>query len=155
MVEPFGKDIKQRTFIAKPPEEVYEAIISGDSWNRFFTHDTEINPQPGGKIVWRWKDWGPNFYCGKAEGKVLRAKKPTTFAFQWYPVGRDNPTTVTFELTGEHGGTVVLLTEAGYPDTPESREMILECATGWGEALTLLKFYIEKGVVYVQPKKSI
>ena len=24
----------------------------------------------------------------------------------------------------------------------------MECATGWGEALALLKFYLEHGVVY-------
>jgi len=32
--------------------------------------------------------------------------------------------------------------------------MILECASGWGEALTLLKFYIEHGIVYAQLKKD-
>jgi hypothetical protein len=31
--------------------------------------------------------------------------------------------------------------------------MMLECASGWGEALTLLKFYIEKGLVYTGPEK--
>ena len=31
--------------------------------------------------------------------------------------------------------------------------MMLECAAGWGEALTLLKFYVEHGVVYTPPQK--
>jgi len=31
--------------------------------------------------------------------------------------------------------------------------MILERASGWGEAATLLKFYIEHGIVYKRPKK--
>jgi len=32
--------------------------------------------------------------------------------------------------------------------------MILECACGWGEALALLKFYLEHNLTYTQPKKE-
>ncbi len=32
--------------------------------------------------------------------------------------------------------------------------MTLECVGGWGEALTLLKFYIEHGIAYTHPKKE-
>ena len=149
----FGKPIKHQIYIAAAPEKVYDTITSGDEWNRFFTHSTEVDPHPGGRIVFRWKDWGPNFYTTSAEGKVLEIKKPTRFVFQWYPVTRDNPTKIEFDLSEQHGGTIVDLHESGYPDTPESRAMILECASGWGEALTLLKFYIEHGVTYTPPKK--
>ena len=38
--------------------------------------------------------------------------------------------------------------EYGYPDTPEGWEQHMSCSTGWGEALTLLKFYVEHGVRY-------
>ena len=31
------------------------------------------------------------------------------------------------------------------PGTPEALGRVAECATGWGEALTLLKFYVELG----------
>lgn len=85
---------------------------------------------------------------------MVDCRKPELFSFQWYPVGRDTPTTVTFALESKHGGTVVTLTESGYADTAEARKMILECATGWGEALTLLKFYLEKGVVVEPPKRE-
>ena len=46
------------------------------------------------------------------------------------------------------GGTVVKLKEYGYEDTEEGHRRCLECATGWGEALTLLKFYVEHGITY-------
>jgi hypothetical protein len=45
---------------------------------------------------------------------------------------------------------VVHLTEKGYTNTPGGRRNMLECASGWGEALTLLKFYLEHGVTYTQ-----
>lgn len=38
--------------------------------------------------------------------------------------------------------------------TAEARQKILECATGWGEALTLLRFYLEKGVVVEPPRRE-
>ncbi|UCC81415.1 MAG: hypothetical protein JSW64_01160 [Candidatus Zixiibacteriota bacterium] len=69
------------------------------------------------------------------------------------PGGESYFTTVELALEGKHGGTVVTLTESGYPDTSEARAMILECACCWGEALTLLKFYLEHGVVYTPPGK--
>lgn len=143
--------IRHQTFIQAPPEKVYDTITSGAGWNAFFTQATEVEPKAGGKIVFRWKDFGPNFYTTEAEGKVLSAESPGLFMFEWYPVGRETPTIVRFEIETGHGGTVVRLSEEGYPDTPEGRDMILECAAGWGEALTLLKFYIESGIVYTQP----
>ena len=72
------------------------------------------------------------------------------FSFGWYPIGKEYPTTVTFQLEGTYGGTVVDITERNYPDTDAGRKMILECACGWGEAVTLFKFYLEYGVTYKQ-----
>ena len=154
MRDMFRGAIKHKVYIKAPPEKVYDIITSGDGWNAFFTYSTEVNPKPGGRIVFRWKNWGPDFYNVEAEGKVLKADKPRRFAFEWYPVGVDNPTTVTFRLKAEYGGTVIHLSEDGYPDTQDGRDMILECACGWGEALTLLKFYLEHGVVYTPPQKD-
>ena len=45
-------------------------------------------------------------------------------------------------------GTIVRLREYGYEDTPSGHQGILECAAGWGEALTLFKFYVEHGITY-------
>jgi len=152
MSEPFGHDIKQRTFIAVPPEKVYDTITSGDGWNAFFTHATEIDPKPGGSMVFRWEDWGPDFYTSESECKVVTTDRPKKFAFQWGFKREDDPTTVTFDLEAKDGGTVVTLTESGYLNTSEARRSILSCASGWAEAVTLLKFYLEHGIVYTPLK---
>ena len=154
MTKPFDCAINQRTFIAVPPEEVYDAITSADHWDKFFTTGMELDPTPGGKCVFRWKDWGPDFYSLAADGRTVAAERPHRFAFQWYPAGKEEGTTITFSLEGKYGGTVLTITEDGYPDTPEGRRAILECASGWGEAATLLKFYMEHGTVYTPPRKS-
>lgn len=149
MSEFMTESIKQATFIKASPEDVYDTITSGAGWDSFFTKGTEVDARTGGKITFRWENWGPDSYTMSAGGPVLEAERPRRFVFQW---GSENLTTISFDLTAERGGTVVRLTESGYRDTPEDFSMMLECASGWGEALTLLKFYLEHGVVYTQPE---
>ena len=57
-----------------------------------------------------------------------------------------NPESGKFEAV--ENGAIIRLREYGYEDTPSGRRGILECAAGWGEALTLLKFYVEHGITY-------
>lgn len=151
MTKPFGHHIKQNTYIAAPLERVFDVITSAKEWDRFFTTGMTLEPEVGGDCTFRWQDWGPDFYSVEVPGKVVAVERPTKFAFQW---GGDTPTTIAFNLKAEYGGTVVRLTEEGHLDTPEGRSAIVECAAGWGEALTLLKFYIEHAIVYVPPQKE-
>lgn len=150
MAEKLDAKIKQRTFIAASPEKVFDTITSGKEWDAFFTTGMTLDPKPGGVCNFTWKDWGPDSYTMKAPGKVVAVEAPRLFSFQWGSAGKE--TTIRFELEAKHGGTVLTCTEEGYEDTPEGRAMILECASGWGEACTLLKFYLEHSVTYTPPK---
>jgi len=152
MTELFDGKIRQRTYIAASPQRVFDTITSAAEWDAFFTTGMTLDPRPGGDCTFRWKDWGPDFYTLEAPGKVVAVSKPHLFAFQWGSPG--NETTIRFELEAKHGGSIVTCTEDGYKDTPQGRAMILECASGWGEACTLLKFYIEHGVTYTRPKRG-
>jgi len=138
--------IKQRTLIIAGREKVYDTLTSADAWNTFFTTGMELDPTPGGVCSFRWKDWGPGKYTLDVPGTVIEARRPERFVFQWG--SEENATTITIELTEADDGTVLTLHEEGYRDTPDSLAMMLECASGWGEAVTLLKFYIEHGIVY-------
>lgn len=141
-----NQQIKQRTFIAASPEKVYDTVTSAKDWDAFFTTGMELDPKPNGVCSFHWKDWGPDKYTVKVPGKVLDARRPELFVFQWGREGR--ATTIRIEFTPFENGTILTLTESGYRDTPDSLAMMLECASGWGEAVTLLKFYIEHGIVY-------
>jgi len=79
---------------------------------------------------------------------VLEAHRPSRFVFQWYPDQSFYATTVEVDFKAREGGTVIRLREYGYEDTSSGRREMLECACGWGEALTLLKFYVEHGIRY-------
>lgn len=146
MTQLLNQQIKQRTFIAAPPEKVYDTITSAEDWDAFFTTGMELDPKPGGVCSFCWKDWGPDEYSLKVPGKVLEAKRPELFSFEWGSEGR--ATTIRMALSPVANGTVLTVTESGYRDTHDSIAMMLECASGWGEAVTLLKFYIEHGIVY-------
>lgn len=146
MAELFDAKIKQRTFIAVSPQKVYETITSGAGWDTFFTTGMTLDLKPGGACNFKWKEWGPDKYSFEAPGKVVAFTPNEMFSFQWGSAGKE--TTITFLLEPVEGGTVVTCTEEGYYNTPEGRAMMLECASGWGEALTLLKFYLEHGVTY-------
>lgn len=149
----FDGKIKQRTFIEAPIEKVFETIISAREWDKFFTTGMELEPKLGGICNFSWQDWGPDFYSLIVPGKVMNIVHPKVFIFKWGEEGKES--TVRFELEPLGNGTVLTITEDGYPDTPDGRKMILECACGWGEAATLLKFYLELGVVYKRPSRYI
>ena len=41
-----------------------------------------------------------------------------------------------------------VFTEENYPESDEGLAMFRECCVGWGEAITLLKVYLEKDINY-------
>jgi uncharacterized protein YndB with AHSA1/START domain len=96
----------------------------------------------------RWEDWGADHINTEDHGTVLEVRRPDRFVFTWHPSGPDFMTTVAFDFVPDERGTIVRLHEAGYPDTPAGRHGLLSCATGWGEALTLVKFFLEHGTRY-------
>jgi uncharacterized protein YndB with AHSA1/START domain len=146
-------EINHAVFISAAPENVYEAFTTPEGLDGWFTTGAQIDPRPGGKILFRWTDWGPDDVTGEDGGPVLEAQAPKYFVFQWYPDNPTYPTTVEIKFQaavdndGTHG-TIVRLREYGYQRTPSGLEACINCATGWGEALTLLKFYVEHNIRY-------
>jgi hypothetical protein len=71
---------------------------------------------------------------------------PERFVFRWTP--GETPTTVAFDLNARGTGTVLTVTETGHSQSQQDMNALVDCAAGWGEALTLLKFYLEHSVTY-------
>ncbi len=131
------------------PERVYDGIATAEGLEGWFTTGARVDARPGGHIHFRWKDWGPDRVSLESDGPVLEAVRPRRFVFQWTPKpAAKYRTTVEIDFESVEGGTVVRLREHGYPDTPAARRALLDCACGWGEALTLWKLYVERGVRY-------
>jgi len=148
MTELIEAEIRQTTLVRADPEDVYDGIASAEGLNAWFTYNSELDPRPGGDIVFRWKDWGPEKYTLDSKGKVLEATRPEKFVFQWFSDTQEYATTIEMIFERVEEGTVIRLREYGYHNTPSGIAAMLECAAGWGEALTLLKYYVEHNLLY-------
>jgi uncharacterized protein YndB with AHSA1/START domain len=148
MTKMIDAEIKQNTLVRAKPEKVYDSLTTGEGLDAWFTVGSVVDARPNGSITFRWKNWGPDKYTTVATGPVLEAKRPERFVFQWNSDTPDYVTTIEIDFEPVEEGTVVRLREYGYHDTPSGRAALLECAAGWGEALTLMKFYVEHGVTY-------
>ena len=141
-------DIQHATLIHASPERIYDAFTSAREMDIWFTTGAMITPCAGGEMRFRWVDWGPEHFTGEDGGPVLEARRPERFVFQWHPDSPEYATTVEIDIEPDDQGTVIRLRESGYQDTSSGRQAFASCAAGWGEALTLLKFYVEYGLHY-------
>lgn len=144
-----NEEIKCATLVRAPVDRVYDGIATAEGLDGWFTTGARVEAHPGGEIFFRWQDWGVDRINVEESGQVLEAVKPERFVFQWYPDGAASfATTVEIDFETRGNDTVIRLRESGFPDTQAGRRRLLDNATGWGEALTLWKFYIEHGIRY-------
>jgi uncharacterized protein YndB with AHSA1/START domain len=139
-------EIRLATLVRAPRDRVYDALTQAAELDSWFTTGAEVEPRPGGTMRWRWDGWGPDEVTGEDWGPVLEAQRPERFAFQWQ--AKLGGTTVEVDFDEHPEGTVIRLREHGYPDTADGWAGFQDCSTGWGEALTLLKFWVEHGIRY-------
>ncbi len=134
----FPGEIRHAVLVRAEPERVYDALTTAAGLDGWFTTGAAVDARPGGEIRFRWRDWGPDRITDEDGGPVLEARRPERLVFQWSPDRHGEPTTVEVDFEVVEEGTVIRLRERGYQDTPAGRRQILDCAAGWGEALTLL-----------------
>lgn len=138
--------IKHQTYIKVKPEKVFQTLTTADGWNAWFTDGTTINlHRDGTGEIWlRWS-YGDNHQREIVDGgKIIETIPYKSFIFQWKP-GK-NRTTVKFNIQPFKEGTLLLLEERGYSN--DDITSCIGCAVGWGEAMTLLKVFLEQGIVY-------
>jgi len=139
-------EVSHSVLVRADPMRVYNALTTAEGLDAWFTHGAVVDARPGGEIRFRWVDFGPQHISTQDRGTVLEAIPPSRFVFQWHPDQPDYVTTVEVNFSPGDNGTIVSLREYGFPRS--ALKAMLDCATGWGEALTLLKFYLEHGVHY-------
>lgn len=138
--------IEHTTYVAASPREVFDLVATGEGWSRWFARAATIDPRPGGGYRFEWAGFGPEHVDLVLEGRVTAWEPGEVFAFEWDSGAERTAVTITVEPRGD--GTIVRVEDAGYGSRPESVRALVECAVGWGEALTLLKFFAEHGVTY-------
>lgn len=144
-----GPEIRHSVFIRAPREKVWAAFTTPkglDGW--WGTRGSEIDLRPGGKLTLRWRGWGAEKDINAdRDCPILEVLPPKRFVYQWGETA-DAMTTVEFDLEERPGGTLLRLREHGFAPTGKGRESFEGNSLGWGEAATLIKFYVEHGVSY-------
>ena len=141
----FDTPIIHKVLIRADKEEVFDAMTTAKGLDGWFTQGAQVDRREGGVIVFKWVDWGPDKSNFQATAPILEVKVSERLVFKWWS---DHYTTVEMDFESVSEGTVVSIREIGYENSEEGRRRCLECAVGWGEALTLLKFYVEYGLRY-------
>ena len=148
MIEP-APEIRHSVYIRAPREKVWAAFTTPkaiDAW--WGTRGSEIDLRPGGKLILRWRGWGPEKDINADHECIVReVLPPRRFVYQWGDTA-DAMTTVEFDLEEREGGTLLRLREHGFAPTTKGRESLMGNSLGWGEVSMLLKFYVEHGVSY-------
>ena len=146
--------ISHRVYVNKPLPEVFDSLADGKVWNAWFTTDCSIGSKPGDPVKFVWKDFGIDHESISDQGRIVEFKRPTRLSFTWSPGA--SVTTVTFSLSPRGEGTIVTLEDRGYTNSAADHQAYAGCSTGWGEALTLFKFYLEHKVTYgAIPRKAV
>ncbi len=148
MTNKMDEKVNVKILVRAEPERVYDALATGKGLDGWFTHGATVDSHAGGKIHFRWKDHGPDHYSGESEGPILEGNRPKRFVFQWKVDTDSYMTTVEIDFQKVPEGTIVRLVESGYDDTPTGLKDLLARATGWGEALTVMKYFVEHGIKY-------
>ena len=146
MERPNLPPIVQRSFINAPPEQVWSSLTTAAGWDAWFTQGMAMDCRVGGEVRFRWEGFAGQAGVVEDGGPILDVVPGVRLVFQWRPAG--HPTTVALEIRPRGRGTQLVVTENGHENTEAGLRAYVDCATGWGEALTLLKFHLEHGLTY-------
>ena len=106
-------------------------------------------PRPGGEIYFRWADCGAEKNINAdATGRGDRGEAARALCVRMAGRGEGHSTKVEIILEKREGGTLLRLREYGFLDSDASRKHMVGNASGWGEALTLVKIWLEHGIHY-------
>jgi uncharacterized protein YndB with AHSA1/START domain len=133
-------EAKHSELIRAPRERVYDAFATTEGLNAWFTEGGRVDARPGGAMLFKFVDWGPDKINTEFPGKVIEARRPERFVYAWGEPAEATTVELTFEQV--EGGTIVRVREHGFVRLDGA----LGNSAGWGEALTLMKFWVEHGI---------
>ena len=132
------------TYIAAPPDKVWQALTSSDFTRKYFwDRAIEIEPKRGGTFVLRLPDGRIN-----VQGKVVDWDPPrklsVTWQLAWPEDFRKLPEClVSYEIDQAGGAVRLTMTESHSWDVPDA--ILSGGRTGWPAILSSLKSLLETG----------
>ena len=133
--------------IARPVEEVFEAIVDPGTLSRYFTTGgAEGRIEPGATVSWSFHD-----FPGAFPVEVVEVEKNKRIVLRW-EVDEQDPSakydtivTMRFEAL-EDGRTLVSIGEEGWRETPAGLKASYGNCMGWSQMLCAMKAWVEYGI---------
>ncbi len=140
------EEIRHAVLIRADRKTCYQTLTTNAGWNGWFTDDMSLDFKVGGKMIFSWKNWGADHISAGDYGTIVNITPDESFSFVWHPDHNGYATLVEFTFEDDPHGCVVRVNESGFAHTDEGLHSLVQCACGWGEALTLLKLFLEFGI---------
>ena len=141
--------IEHATLVRAPVDKVFRALSTAEGLDSWWTQGTLMERRVGGRISFVWRGWGPDRLDVEGAARILQLREDEVFAWRWDDAEGHPSRTSELEVQPHELGTVVRITDTPTdPLAPHGEAIPLAVAAGWGEALTLLKMWVEHGVRY-------
>ena len=138
--------IKATIKIDKEVEGVWKALFNENGWDEWFTDGMKVEPFEGGKLFFRWIIEGEEV---TDRGINIAVIENRLWEFEWneYEDGYRSRTTIKLHEAYD-GGTWVEIEDRVIVLKEKDLEIAFSCAVGWGEFLTRLKLWLERGIKF-------
>lgn len=133
--------------IARPVDEVYEAVADPAQLSRYFTTGgARGRLAVGTEVTWEFAD-----FPGRFPITVVEAVPPRRIVIEWEgaeTVDDSGVTRTTFEFAPLDEGrrTLVTITEEAWAPTPDGASRAFGNCEGWTGMLAALKIWLEHGI---------
>jgi uncharacterized protein YndB with AHSA1/START domain len=132
-------EIKAKLQIAKPVQEVFEAIIDPVKMSNYFISKGSGRMEEGKQIIWQFPEFDMEFPI--SVGKI---EKDKYISYYWM---MDNiELLIEMALTPVGNATIVTITEKNRNNDEDGIKWLKGNTEGWANFLACLKAYLEYGI---------
>jgi uncharacterized protein YndB with AHSA1/START domain len=145
-----------QTKIQKPVAEVFDGVRDPEKLSRYFTTGGASGPLEAGKtVIWQFAD-----FPGEVPVRVKEVVENQLIAFEWDAGGGDESADgkkhvvkqegvvcrVEMKFEPIEGGTLVSISESGWPETQKGLDLSYGNCHGWTQMSCCLKAFLEYGI---------
>lgn len=144
-----NRGIAYATLVRADPGRGYGAFATAEGLDGWFTTGAIVEVRAEGGFRFGG-EIGAERLTLESGGRMIEADRPKRVLFRWNSVPEEPESLTTVELTFEPDlrDIIVRVRDGVFPHTDAGWRMFCDCYGDWGEAPTLMKFYVEHGVGY-------